>query len=68
MAVFSRRIIGWPIAARQDTGLVINALSMAVTRQQPEKGKTVLHSRHGTQYTAIGIRKRIRNAGILGSM
>jgi helix-turn-helix protein/integrase-like protein len=52
MAVFSRKIIGWSIAARQDTELVINALSMAVTRRQPEKGKTVLHSDHGTQYTA----------------
>jgi putative transposase len=44
MAAFSRRIIGWSIAARQDTALVINALSMAVTRRQPEKGKTILHS------------------------
>lgn len=47
MAVFSRKIIGWSIAARQDTELVVNALSMAVTRRQPEKGKTVLHSDHG---------------------
>ena len=53
MAAFSRRIIGWSIAARQDTELVINALSMAVTRRQPEKGKTVLHSDHGTQSLAI---------------
>jgi putative transposase len=52
MAVFSRRIIGWPVAARQDSDLVINALSMAVARRQPDKGKTVLHSDHGTQYTA----------------
>jgi transposase InsO family protein len=53
MAVFSRRIISWPIAARQDTELVINALSMAVTRRQPEKGKqyyipiTARNTRHG---------------------
>jgi putative transposase len=68
MAVFPRRIIGWPIAARQDTGLVINALSMAVARRQPEKGKTVLHSDHGTQYTAWAFGRRIRDAGLLGSM
>ncbi len=68
MAVFSRKIIGWSIAARQDTELVINALSMAVTRRQPEKGKTVLHSDHGTQYTAWAFGKRIRDAGLLGSM
>lgn len=68
MAVFSRKIIGWSIAARQNTELVINALSMAVTRRQPEKGRTVLHSDHGTQYTAWAFGKRIRDAGILGSM
>jgi putative transposase len=71
MAAFSRRIIGWSIAARQDSDLVINALSMAVARRQPEKGKTVLHSDHplsprSTQPGAFG--KRIRDAGILGSM
>ena len=68
MAVFSRRITGWSIAARQDSDLVINALSMAVTRRQPEKGETVHHSDHGTQYTAWAFGKRIRDAGILGSM
>lgn len=68
MAVFSRRIIGWSIAARQDSDLVINALSMAVARRQPEKGRTVLHSDHGTQYTAWAFGKRIQDAGILGSM
>jgi putative transposase len=42
MAAFSRRVTGWPVGARQDTGLVVNALSMAVTRRQPEKRRTVL--------------------------
>jgi putative transposase len=68
MAAFSRRIIGWPIAARPDTGLVISALSMAVTRRQPGKGRTVLHSGHGAQYTAWAFGKRIRDSGLLGSM
>jgi putative transposase len=68
MAVFSRKIIGWSIAARQDTELVINALSMAVTRRRPQEGKTVLHSDHGTQYTAWAFGKRIRDSGLLGSM
>jgi putative transposase len=63
MAAFSRRITGWPAAARQDTGLVISALSMAVARRQPEKGKTVLHSGHGTQHTARALGKRTREAG-----
>jgi putative transposase len=68
MAAFSRRVIGWPVAARQDSDLVINALSMAVARRQPEKGRAVLHSDHGTQYTAWAFGKKIRDAGVLGSM
>jgi len=53
MAVFSRKITGWPIAARQDTQLVVSALSMAVTRRQPGKAKpscipaTERSTRHG---------------------
>ena len=65
---FSRRIIGWCIAERQATDLVVNALAMAVTRRQPEKNSTILHSDHGTQYTSWGFGKRIRDAGLLGSM
>jgi putative transposase len=68
LAVFSRRVIGWSIANRQDTGLVTTALAMAVTRRQPETGKTVLHSDHGTQFTAWAWGKRLREAGLLGSM
>jgi putative transposase len=63
MAVFSRRIIGWSIAARQDTELVINALSMAVTRRQPESGKrycipvtarSIPRGRPGREYVTPG--------------
>lgn len=66
--VFSRKIPGWSIDARQDRDLVINALAMAVTRRQPRKGETILHSDHGTQYTSWAFGKRIREAGLLGSM
>jgi putative transposase len=65
---FSRRIIGWSIAERQTTDLVVNALAMAVTRRQPEKNSTILHSDHGTQYTSWGFGRRLRDAGLLGSM
>ena len=30
--VFSRRVVGWSMSARQDTQLVTNALRMAVIR------------------------------------
>jgi len=68
MDAYSRRIIGWSIDKRQDTDLVIGALAMAVTRRQPGGDSTILHSDHGTQYTSWAFGKRLRDAGLLGSM
>jgi putative transposase len=68
MDAFSRRIIGWSIDTRQDTDLVVNALAMAVTRRTPEADSTILHSDHGAQYTSWAFGKRLRDAGLLGSM
>jgi putative transposase len=68
MDAYSRRIIGWSIDRRQDTDLVISALAMAVTRRQPGGDSTILHSDHGTQYTSWAFGKRLRDAGLLGSM
>ena len=68
MDAFPRKIIGWSMGARQDTDLVINALAMAVTRRQPDTDSTILHSDHGTQYTSWAFGKRLRDAGLLGSM
>ena len=68
MDVFPRKIIGWSMATRQDTDLVVNALAMAVTRRQPDDNSTILHSDHGTQYTSWAFGKRLRDAGLLGSM
>ncbi|MGC5015218.1 DDE-type integrase/transposase/recombinase [Streptosporangium sp. DT93] len=48
----SRRIIGWSMEGRQTTELVVNALSMAVTRRTPDGGSTILHSDHGCQFTS----------------
>jgi putative transposase len=68
MDAFPRKIIGWSMDKRQDTNLVVNALAMAVTRRQPEADSTILHSDHGTQYTSWAFGKRLRDAGLLGSM
>lgn len=65
---YSRRIIGWSIAHRQDTELVTDALGMAILRRNPDKDATILHSDHGTQYTSWAFGKRLREAGLLGSM
>jgi putative transposase len=68
MDAYSRRVIGWSIDKRQDTDLVVSALAMAVTRRQPGGDSTILHSDHGTQYTSWAFGKRLRDAGLLGSM
>jgi putative transposase len=68
MDAYSRRIIGWSIDKRQDTDLVVSALAMAVTRRQPGGDSTILHSDHGSQYTSWAFGKRLRDAGLLGSM
>jgi putative transposase len=68
MDACSRRIIGWSIDASQKTGLVIDALGMAILRRRPGGKSTILHSDHGTQYTSWAFGKRLRDAGLLGSM
>ena len=38
--LFSRRIVGWAMAANQDEKLVEQALSMALAHRKPEAGLT----------------------------
>lgn len=68
MDAYSRRIIGWPINNHMRTELVIDALGMATLRRTPESGRTILHSDHGSQFTAWAFGQRLRTAGILPSM
>ncbi len=64
---FSRRVIGWSIADHLRAELVVDALQMAIWRRQPAES-TVVHSDHGTQYTSWAFGRRLRAAGLLGSM
>jgi putative transposase len=65
---FSRRIVGWSMADHLRTELVTDALQMALWRRQPPSGQTVLHSDHGTQFTSWAFGRRLRAAGLLGSV
>jgi putative transposase len=65
---WSRRVIGWSIADHLRAELVVDALQMAIWRRQPPRDQTVCHSDHGTQYTSWAFGKRLRAAGLLGSM
>ena len=66
--VYSRRIVGWSIADHLRSELVVDALEMARWRRRPVPGRTVLHSDRGSQYTSWAFGRRVREAGILGSM
>ena len=63
---FSR--MGWWIADHNRAELVVDALQMAAWRRHPTPGRTVAHSDHGAQYTSWAFGRRLRAAGVLGSM
>lgn len=64
---WSRRIVGWSIADHLRTELVVDAVTMATWRR-PDTANTILHSDHGTQFTSWVFGRKLRDAGLLGSM
>jgi len=64
--VFSRRVVGWAMAAHLRTELVLDALDMAIHRRNPKN--VIHHSDQGCQYTSIAFGKRCEQAGVKPSM
>jgi putative transposase len=64
---FSRRVVGWSMASHLRTELVLDAFNMAVWNRRPDEG-LIHHSDHGCQYTSLAFGRRLREAGIVGSM
>ena len=50
--LFSRRVVGWSMQARQTTHVVLQALLAAVWRRKP-KGRVLVHSDQGSQFTSV---------------
>ncbi len=65
---FSRWVVGWSVADHMRQELVVDAVQMAICRRRPRAGQTVAHSDHGAQYTSWAFGRRLRAAGLLGSM
>src|SRR5438067_9582815 len=65
---FSRRVVGWSIADHMRSEPVVDAVQMAIWRRQPAEGQVVAHSDHGSTYTSWAFGRRLRSAGLLGSM
>jgi putative transposase len=63
---FSRRVVGWAMAAHLRTQLVLDALDMAISQRRPHG--VVHHSDQGCQYTSLAFGKRCKEAGVRPSM
>ncbi len=67
LEAWSRRIVGWAMADKLRTELVVEALNMAVGNRRPTVG-VVHHSDRGAQYTSLAFSRRCKDAGVLPSM
>ena len=65
--LFSRRIVGWSIQARQTTNVVLQALLAAVWRRKP-KGRVLVHSDQGSQFTSMEWASFLKHHGLEPSM
>ncbi len=63
----SRKVVGWAVADHMRTGLVIDALAMAVTHRNPPAG-VIFHSDRGCQYTSKEFDKFCRDNNIRRSL
>ena len=64
--VFSRYVVGWAMAERLASALVLQALEMALEQRHPER--VIHHSDHGSEYTAVAFSDRCLKLGIARSM
>jgi putative transposase len=64
---YSRRIVGWAMADHMRAELVVDALTMAVSRRRPGPG-LIHHSDQGSQYVSLGFGQVCTKAGIARSM
>lgn len=64
--VFSRRVVGWSMASHTRAEVVVDALAMAIARRPP--AGLILHSDHGSPYTATAFNASCRAANVRCSM
>lgn len=65
--LYSRRIVGWAMGAKNDQELVGKALTMAIQHRKPKSG-LIHHSDQGATYTSASYRKIITSNGLVSSM
>jgi putative transposase len=67
MDLYSRMIVGWAMAPRMTSNLVIDALQMALWRRKMPRG-VIVHSDRGSQYCSHDYQKLITENGLICSM
>jgi putative transposase len=65
--LYSRKVVGWSMAATMESRLVVDALEMAVKRRLPGEG-LVAHSDRGSQYASDHYQRLLGKHGITCSM
>jgi putative transposase len=65
--VYSRRVVGWSLSRRLDSGFAQEALEMALKQRQPAPG-LIHHSDRGVQYACRDYVQRLEANGIIISM
>src|SRR5205823_6495829 len=65
--LYSRKVVGWSMAASMESRLVVDALEMAVQRRLPGEG-LVAHSDRGSQYASDHYQRLLGKHGIECSM
>lgn len=63
----SRRVVGWSMRPDLHADLVIDAVSMAISRRKPPAG-VVHHSDRGSQYASLAFGTTLRDSGLVASM
>lgn len=66
--VYSRRIVGWQIDTSMRTGLVMDALEMAVGVRRPVAGRLIAHTDRGSVYTSLRYTDRLDELSIAPSV
>lgn len=65
--LYSRKVVGWSMSARNDEALTLGALNMALEHRRPRPG-LIHHTDQGGLYRSGNYRARMQSAGILPSM
>lgn len=66
--LFTRKVVGFSSDDNKRVELIINAMDMALGRQNVKDGELIAHSDRGSQYSSEDYRMKIQQAGIVASM